>query len=278
MSFEAMGRKPDGTLAGLPLTADGKLDTSASVEAPVGGATSAKQDEQTVYLDAIEGKLPALGQALAAASVPVVLPAAQITSLTAPVLATGSNTIGAVTAPGAAALALDATVSTLSAKLPSASTPADTIANPSTSSIMALSMGWNPSLSQWGRPRIDSTNYFQVRAHPTAPASSSRSTALQIQRTIAAFSCTPKVVRAFTTTAGWIAFFNASSAVADSAVPFGGHIYRVEDNQTLTVTWDYNETFTTGLVVAHLSQVVSGGALATVISVAAPCMFTGQYD
>jgi len=85
MSFEAMGRKPDGTLAGLPLTADGKLDTSASVEAPVGGATSAKQDEQTVYLDAIEGKLPALGQALAAASVPVVLPAAQITSLTAPV-------------------------------------------------------------------------------------------------------------------------------------------------------------------------------------------------
>lgn len=245
MSLVVMGRKANGTLVELPITVDGKLDVSASVAAPEGGATSAKQDEQSLYLDSINDKLPVLGQALAAASVPVVLPAAQITSL---------------------------------APFPAASTPSDTIANPSTSSVMALSMGYNASLSQWGRARIDSTNYLQVRAHPTAPASSSRSTALQIQRTIAGFSCTPKCIRAFTATAGWIALFNASSTVSTGATPYGGHIYRVEANQTLVIDWHYNESFTTGLVIAHLSQAESGGSLSTVVSATACCMFTGQYD
>lgn len=68
-------------------------------------------------------KVPVLGQALAAASSPVVLPSAQdvvayagaasrlnVTLATLPALTTGSATIGAVTGPSAAPLALDATL------------------------------------------------------------------------------------------------------------------------------------------------------------------------
>jgi hypothetical protein len=174
--------------------------------------------------------------------------------------------------------ATQTTLAALSAKLPAAATPADNVANPSTTSIMGMVMGWNPALSQWGRQRVDSTNYLQVRTHPTSPATTSRSTALQIQRTAAAFSCTPKCVRAFTTTAGWIALFNKATAAADADTPHGGHIYRVNANQTLVIDFKYNASFTTGLTIAHLSQVESGGSLSTVVSVAASCMFTVQYD
>lgn len=47
-----------------------------------GAASSAKQDTGNSSLTSIDGKIPALGQALAAASVPVVLTAAQMTTLT----------------------------------------------------------------------------------------------------------------------------------------------------------------------------------------------------
>lgn len=56
------------------------------------GATSANQDTGNASLAAIDGKLPALGQALAAASVPVVLTAAQVTTLTPPAAITGFAT------------------------------------------------------------------------------------------------------------------------------------------------------------------------------------------
>lgn len=51
---------------------------------PTGAATSAKQDTGNTSVASIDTKTPALGQALAAASVPVVLTAAQITTLTPP--------------------------------------------------------------------------------------------------------------------------------------------------------------------------------------------------
>lgn len=278
MSFEAMGRKPDGTLAGLPLTADGKLDTSASVEAPVGGATSAKQDEQTVYLDAIEGKLPALGQALAAASVPVVLPAAQITSLTAPVLATGSNTIGAVTGPSAAALALDSSLITLNAKIPASAALSDSLSNPTTALLGAAMLTWNSGTSQWKRLPGDSTGVPSVISRKNAPTSRSGSTSLQIQRTIAAFSCVPYVVRVWSSTAGYIALANASSAVADGFTPYGGQVYAIEAGKNLTIEFEFRESYTTGLVVVFCTQIHSGTSLSTVIGLTNCCLFTGQYD
>lgn len=70
-----------------------------SIDPPVGGATEAEQQTQTTHLSTIAGdttsidtKTPALGQALSAASVPVVLPAAQITTLTPPAAITGFAT------------------------------------------------------------------------------------------------------------------------------------------------------------------------------------------
>jgi len=79
---------------------------------PVSGTVAVTGVATETTLAAVNGKLPALGQALAAASVPVILPAATVTTLTPPAAITGFATsanqtaeaalIGAVTetAPG----------------------------------------------------------------------------------------------------------------------------------------------------------------------------------
>lgn len=73
----------------------------ASSALPTGAATAARQDTGNASLSSIDAKTPALGQALAAASVPVVLTAAQLSTLTplATVAATQSGTwnVGTVT-------------------------------------------------------------------------------------------------------------------------------------------------------------------------------------
>jgi len=74
-----------------PWIVDGSATTqpisAASLPLPSGAATEAKQDTGNTSLASIKtntDKIPALGQALAAASVPVVLTAAQVTTLTPP--------------------------------------------------------------------------------------------------------------------------------------------------------------------------------------------------
>jgi hypothetical protein len=57
-----------------------------------GAATSAKQDIGNTSVASIDTKTPALGQALAAASVPVILPAITVTALTPPAAITGFAT------------------------------------------------------------------------------------------------------------------------------------------------------------------------------------------
>lgn len=78
-----------------------------SLPLPTGASTSAAQATGNTSLATIATNLPAQGQALAGASLPVVLTAAQITTLTPPAnvgvsslpaLPAGSNTIGALTA------------------------------------------------------------------------------------------------------------------------------------------------------------------------------------
>lgn len=86
---------------------------SGTVSLPTGAATSAKQDTGNTSLASIDGKTPALGQALAAASVPVVLTAAQLTTLTPPAAITGYST--------------EATLSTLNGKVTACNTGAVTI-------------------------------------------------------------------------------------------------------------------------------------------------------
>lgn len=66
----------DGTFwqATQPISAD-------SLPLPSGAATSANQTTANTSLSSIDGKIPALGQALATASTPVVLPSAMVTDL-----------------------------------------------------------------------------------------------------------------------------------------------------------------------------------------------------
>jgi hypothetical protein len=58
--------------------------SAINAKIPASPATSGKQDAGNTSLASIDAKIPALGQASSSASVPVVLPAAQITSLTPP--------------------------------------------------------------------------------------------------------------------------------------------------------------------------------------------------
>lgn len=73
------------TSFGLPVT----IQTSAL---PSGAATSVLQTSGNASLTSIDAKLPALGQALSAASVPVVLTAAQLSTLTPPAAISGFAT------------------------------------------------------------------------------------------------------------------------------------------------------------------------------------------
>lgn len=71
MSRVVYGVDSTGQPIELRLNDDGTLPIT--VPPPVGGATEAKQDVQISGLASIDGKLPDLGQALSAASVPVVI-------------------------------------------------------------------------------------------------------------------------------------------------------------------------------------------------------------
>jgi len=70
-------------------------NVSGTVSLPTGAATSANQTTANGSLSSIDTKTPALGQALAAASTPVVLTAAQITTLTPPTSVFAKNQDGA---------------------------------------------------------------------------------------------------------------------------------------------------------------------------------------
>lgn len=78
-----LGTKLIATSLAVNIASDQVVPVSATaLPLPSGAATSALQTTGNASLSSIDGKTPALGQALAAASVPVVLPAAQIATLT----------------------------------------------------------------------------------------------------------------------------------------------------------------------------------------------------
>lgn len=164
-------------------------------------------------------------------------------------------------------------------KIPAAQSLSGTLTTPTAPILGALSCGYSAALSRPIVAPVDSTGVGSVIARKHPPASRSGGTALQAQRTIASFSCTPAVVRAYSDTAGYIALFNKGSAVTGSDVPYGGHVYPIAAGGNVTIEWEYREPFTNGLVVAHLTAVTDGnGSLSLSLSTTARCMFTGQYD
>lgn len=86
--------------------------TAAALPLPSGAATSAAQGTMQTSLSSIDNKTPALGQALAAASQPVVLTAAQQAALTPPAAITGFSTEATLAAIKAKTDNLDVLLST----------------------------------------------------------------------------------------------------------------------------------------------------------------------
>jgi hypothetical protein len=86
----ASGIKVDGSATTQPVSGTVAVSnfpatqpiSAVSLPLPTGAATSANQTTANTSLSSIDTKTPALGQALAASSVPVVLTAAQLTTLT----------------------------------------------------------------------------------------------------------------------------------------------------------------------------------------------------
>ena len=123
--------------------------SAVALPLPTGSSTSALQTTGNTSLASIDTKTPALGQALAASSVPVVLPAAQITTLTPP-----SNT----------GYALDTSVNTL--LKPASTLAAVTNVGSVTSITNALPTGTNTL----GSVKLtDGTNLATIKAASTAP-------------------------------------------------------------------------------------------------------------
>lgn len=89
--------------------------SAASFPLPTGASTSALQTTGNTSLSSIDTKLPALGQALAATSVPVVLTAAQLTTLTplSTIAATQSGTWNINNISGTVSLPTGASTSAL---------------------------------------------------------------------------------------------------------------------------------------------------------------------
>lgn len=103
-----------GTVAATQSGAWNVTNVSGTVSLPTGASTSALQTTGNSSLSSIDGKVPALGQALAASSTPVVLTAAQVTTLTPPAAITGFST--------------EATLSALNAKVTAVNTGAVVLA------------------------------------------------------------------------------------------------------------------------------------------------------
>jgi hypothetical protein len=103
-----------GKATQVTLTASGEVPISGTISVDTTGlATEAKQDVGNTSLDNIDDKTPALGQALAAGSVPVVLTASQLTTLTPPAAITGFSTLAEQQTQTTALQLIDDTVAVL---------------------------------------------------------------------------------------------------------------------------------------------------------------------
>lgn len=119
--------------------------SAVSLPLPTGAATSANQSTANTSLSSIDGKVPVLGQALAAGSVPVVLTAAQVTALTPPTSVTADT------------------------ELPAAAVLADGASNPSTPTAGSATLVYNGTT--WDRARGDTTSgaWVNVKNGATTP-------------------------------------------------------------------------------------------------------------
>jgi len=123
----------------------------STVPLPTGAATSALQTTGNTSLATLATNLPAQGQALAAASMPVVLPAAQITTLTPPTSvtvtqATAANLNASVVGPSGVALAKDSSLTTINTTLGSPFQAGGSIGNTSFAATQGTAASLNATV------------------------------------------------------------------------------------------------------------------------------------
>lgn len=140
--------------------------SAVSLPLPAGASTSALQSTGNTSVASIDTKIPALGQALAAASVPIVLTAAQLSTLTplSSVTVSGSVTANAGTNLNTSLLALDSTVAkdasltTLNTSVNTLLKPASTLAAVTTvSAVTAITNALPVGANVIGKVSIDQT-------------------------------------------------------------------------------------------------------------------------
>lgn len=234
-----------------PTCTGGKLDVNATVQPAEGGATANGQDTGNNLLNSIDGKTPALGQALAAASVPVVLPTAQIATLAAPVLGAGTAVVGSVVCTNTGG----------TATFPTASALSDASAgNPTTTKIGAVIMGREENSDTLRRIRATSQNELYVQPLGLSMGTTSRSTGTyQAQRGIN-FGCAPAFIRVYSRLAGYILLVNKGSAAANTDVPYGGDVFKIVADSTIQIDMTgIGESFTSGcqVVLSSTPEVVT---------------------
>jgi len=124
---------------------------TGTVPLPTGAATSALQTTGNTSLATLATNLPAQGQALAAASMPVVLTAAQLTTLTPPTSvtvtqATAANLNASVVGPSGVALAKDSSLTTINTTLGSPFQAGGSIGNTSFAATQGTAASLNATV------------------------------------------------------------------------------------------------------------------------------------
>lgn len=136
------GKNGSGVLTPVSVDSSGDINVNViSSTLPTGSATAANQVTGNNSLASIDGKTPALGQALSAASVPVVLTAAQLTTLT-PLT---SVTVTQVTGTNLHTVVDSGSITVTSSTLP---TGAATSANQTTEIASLATIATNTSATQ----------------------------------------------------------------------------------------------------------------------------------
>ena len=131
------GNGPTGLLTPILVDSTGKLIINVpSLPLPAGAATSALQITGNSSLSSIDGKTPALGQALAAGSVPVVLTAAQLSTLTPLTVVSSKLQDGSGNLIGSTGGALNVNISSGSLSITNPSIGVDGVTAPLSSTLI----------------------------------------------------------------------------------------------------------------------------------------------
>lgn len=161
--------------ASVPVILPSATITTLTPPAAITGfATSAKQDTLQTSVSSLDTKAPALGQALAAGSVPIVLTASQLTILTPPAAITGFATAANQTTELASLASIDAgTPAALGQTTMSASMPVAIASNQSNLPVLPAQLDVTGSVtSATNLFSQDATGYAGVVVQVTSAGSS----------------------------------------------------------------------------------------------------------